>query len=90
MSRAATNNAVEKHIAGSGDNTMNITVSQERDDSSLKGSNNNNATKIPFRRSREIEHGHVKLVFSEGQGRRMIQLLQANRTLSLNMSESIP
>ncbi len=67
LTKIVNNNAVEKYIAGSGDSTVNITVSQERDDSSLKDSNNNNAIKIPFWRSREIEHGHINCFSRDGK-----------------------
>jgi hypothetical protein len=57
LTKIVNNNAAEKYIAGSGDNTVNITVSQERDDSALKDSNNNNAIKIHFGEAERLHMG---------------------------------
>jgi hypothetical protein len=53
LTKIVNKNAAEKYSAGSGDNTVNITVSQERDDSALKDSNNNNTIKIHLAKQRD-------------------------------------
>jgi hypothetical protein len=65
LTRNGNNNTVEVYIAGSGVNFVNVTVSLEADDHSLKDSNNNNVVKGYVGEAHRVNMGNSTVVAAE-------------------------